>query len=96
MLQSSHFSIYILRECNNRDLPNLCVNVTECHSRSDNYTLARNMKQTEFLVAPGQTLGVWGEWPLIGCGVCKVNEVNELQFNQEHGNNIYTNNLPMV
>lgn len=55
------------------------MNVIECHSRSDNYTLARNMKQIEFLVASGQTLGVWGEWPLLGRGVVrKVNEVSDL------------------
>lgn len=42
------FSIYILRKGNNREAPKLCVNVIECHSRSDNYTLARNMKQIVF------------------------------------------------
>lgn len=39
---------YVLGKCRNRGASNLCVNVTECHSQSDNYTLARNMKQIVF------------------------------------------------
>lgn len=79
----------------------MCVNVIECHSRSDNYTLARNMKQMAFLVAPGQTLSVCGKWPLIGRGVlCKVNKVNDLDldqwFNQRRGNDFTPINYQMV
>lgn len=52
------------------------------------------MKQIEFLVASGQTLGVWGEWPLLGRGVVrKVNKVNDLCYNQHQGNYMYTNML---